>query len=112
MVVNGQNGPRQVQAKVVEIGKKDITLDFNHPLAGKTLNFDVKILGVEKAPETPAAPMAPAKIESACDSALTCTFSLTISSWIAASSPLSSASPPVSSAMSAASFWRAWRMAL
>jgi FKBP-type peptidyl-prolyl cis-trans isomerase SlyD len=40
---------------VTEIKDTTVVLDFNHPLAGKTLFFDVKILGVQ-APTTPARP--------------------------------------------------------
>jgi FKBP-type peptidyl-prolyl cis-trans isomerase 2 len=38
---------------VKEIKEATVVLDFNHPLAGKTLFFDVKILGVQ-APGPPA----------------------------------------------------------
>ena len=44
-----QNGP-PVPFMVKEIKEKTIVLDGNHPLAGKTLTFDVKILNVEPAP--------------------------------------------------------------
>jgi FKBP-type peptidyl-prolyl cis-trans isomerase SlyD len=39
---------------VKEIKDKTVVLDLNHPFAGKTLHFDVKVLGVEapKAPES------------------------------------------------------------
>lgn len=37
---------------VVAVDGDDITLDANHPLAGVTLNFDVKVLNVR--PATPA----------------------------------------------------------
>ncbi|ODS31370.1 MAG: FKBP-type peptidyl-prolyl cis-trans isomerase [Candidatus Scalindua rubra] len=43
---NGQN----VHARVVEIKEYTVMLDFNHPLAGQTLYFDVKVLDVQKAP--------------------------------------------------------------
>jgi FKBP-type peptidyl-prolyl cis-trans isomerase SlyD len=41
------NGQR-IQARVTEIKDKTVVLDFNHPLAGKTLYFDVKILKVQE----------------------------------------------------------------
>ncbi len=47
--VSGSQGGRRFQAVVSAIGGKTITLDFNSPLAGKTLNFDVSIVGVEPA---------------------------------------------------------------
>ena len=51
-VLQGQNPDGQVIiARVVEIKEDTVLLDYNHPLAGKTLNFDVKILAVENAPE-------------------------------------------------------------
>lgn len=42
---NGQ----KFRARVVEIGKEEVTVDLNHPLAGKTLNFDVEIVDVAAA---------------------------------------------------------------
>jgi len=33
-------------AIVQEIGNEEVILDFNHPLAGKTLHFHVKIIGL------------------------------------------------------------------
>jgi len=36
---------------VVEIKEDTVLLDYNHPLAGKTLFFDVKILDVQDAPK-------------------------------------------------------------
>lgn len=32
---------------IVEIDGDDVTVDFNHPLAGKTLQFDVEIVEIE-----------------------------------------------------------------
>jgi FKBP-type peptidyl-prolyl cis-trans isomerase SlyD len=32
---------------VHEVKQKTVILDFNHPLAGKTLNFDVKVMDIE-----------------------------------------------------------------
>ncbi len=48
---SGSGEARPVTVK--EIKETTVVLDFNHPLAGKTLFFDVKILGVQ-APRTPA----------------------------------------------------------
>lgn len=36
-------------ARVISVGKKSAKLDFNHPLAGKELNFDVKIVKLREA---------------------------------------------------------------
>jgi len=36
-------------AQIVEIGDDNILLDTNHPLAGKTLHFDVKVTGLREA---------------------------------------------------------------
>lgn len=38
---------QQQPIKVHEVREESIILDFNHPLAGETLNFDVKILAIE-----------------------------------------------------------------
>ena len=50
---SGSGEARPVTVK--EIKDMTVVLDFNHPLAGKTLFFDVKILGVQ-APSAPARP--------------------------------------------------------
>jgi FKBP-type peptidyl-prolyl cis-trans isomerase SlyD len=42
----GQNG-EDFPVRVHEITEETVILDFNHPLAGKTLNFDVKVLSIE-----------------------------------------------------------------
>ena len=38
---------QQQPIKVHEIRDTGIVLDFNHPLAGQALNFEIKILGIE-----------------------------------------------------------------
>ncbi len=44
--VQGQSKGKVFRAQVVKIGKTKVTLDFNHPLAGKTLDFSIEILEV------------------------------------------------------------------
>jgi FKBP-type peptidyl-prolyl cis-trans isomerase SlyD len=38
-------------ARVAEVKDKTVVVDLNHPLAGKTLYFDVKILAIQKSPK-------------------------------------------------------------
>ena len=49
LMARNQNGP-PIPLTVKEVKDKTVVLDANHPLAGKTLTFDVKIVGVEAAP--------------------------------------------------------------
>jgi len=46
-IVRGQAGNQTFSAVVVEISDSDVTLDTNHPLAGKTLNFDIEVISVD-----------------------------------------------------------------
>lgn len=43
---DAEEGSKQ-PIRVHEVREKTVVLDFNHPLAGKALNFDIKILSVE-----------------------------------------------------------------
>ena len=44
------NDGRTVYPRISEVKSDTVVLDFNHPLAGKTLYFDVKVLEVAQAP--------------------------------------------------------------
>lgn len=51
-VLQGQSPDgRVIIARVVEIMEETVMLDYNHPLAGKTLNFDVEIMDVQNGPK-------------------------------------------------------------
>lgn len=60
-----------VPMTVREIKEKSVVMDMNHPMAGKTLVFDIKVVDIQPAPPPPqaqpaqpakpAAPAAPAK---------------------------------------------------
>jgi FKBP-type peptidyl-prolyl cis-trans isomerase SlpA len=50
MVVSFQDASgSELPGVISEIGDEQVTVDFNHPLAGKTLDFEVEIIGVEAA---------------------------------------------------------------
>lgn len=46
LAVSDQDG-NTIPVTVSEVGEDGIVLDFNHPLAGEALHFEVKILSVE-----------------------------------------------------------------
>ena len=53
--LQGKDGQgRMVHPRVTEVKEQVVVLDFNHPLAGKKLFFDVKILDIKAA--SPPAP--------------------------------------------------------
>ncbi len=41
---------RSIEVRVAEVKDNTVVLDFNHPLAGKTLYFDIKVLDIKKPP--------------------------------------------------------------
>ena len=47
LVLKTREGP--VQVTVVKVGRFNIDVDANHPLAGQTLNFDVEVTAVRDA---------------------------------------------------------------
>ena len=48
-MVSGQANGRPFQAKIAAVADDGVTLDLNHPLAGKTLEFSIEVIDV-KAP--------------------------------------------------------------
>ncbi|WP_193166341.1 FKBP-type peptidyl-prolyl cis-trans isomerase [Microbulbifer hainanensis] len=46
LVISFDNGSGELPGVVREVGEEEVTVDFNHPLAGQTLNFHVKIIEV------------------------------------------------------------------
>lgn len=45
LVMNLPNGVK-IPAKILKVEEKEVTVDFNHPLAGKDLNFKIKVVGI------------------------------------------------------------------
>ncbi|MBU0756066.1 MAG: peptidylprolyl isomerase [Planctomycetes bacterium] len=45
-MVLGNAGGREFEAKIVEVTDKEVRLDLNHTLAGKTLEFSVEVVEV------------------------------------------------------------------
>jgi FKBP-type peptidyl-prolyl cis-trans isomerase SlyD len=76
LMAKGPQG-QQVPVRVHEIKEKTVVLDLNHPMAGKTLVFDVKVLDIQPAaasqptksgqpapPQQPSQPAQPAQPKS------------------------------------------------
>jgi FKBP-type peptidyl-prolyl cis-trans isomerase SlyD len=67
LAAKGPQG-QEIPVRIHQIKEKTVVLDLNHPMAGKTLLFDVKILDIQPPvatsspqPTKPAAPAQPAK---------------------------------------------------
>lgn len=52
LMMSSPDGQR-IPARVDAVGKESVTLDFNHPLAGKTLIFKIKIVGINDTVKEP-----------------------------------------------------------
>ena len=62
LTARGPQGP--IQGRVTEVKDQTVVLDFNHPMAGKTLVFDIKVLDIQPAPpSTTGKPAQPAPAE-------------------------------------------------
>ena len=46
MLALGTPDGKQFPAKITEVTENEITIDLNHPLAGKVLNFKIKVVEV------------------------------------------------------------------
>jgi FKBP-type peptidyl-prolyl cis-trans isomerase SlyD len=46
LLAQGKNGQR-IPVKIKEVKKDSVIIDFNHPLAGKTLNFAVEVVDIK-----------------------------------------------------------------
>lgn len=46
MLLMGLPDGKQMPARIVEVSDKEVTVDINHPLAGKDLNFKLKIVDI------------------------------------------------------------------
>ena len=45
LLLKGPDGQR-IPAKIKEVKENEVLIDLNHPLAGKELNFKVKVVGI------------------------------------------------------------------
>ncbi len=60
MVPMMDNQGNQMYGKVVEIAEEFVKMDFNHPMAGQTLNFEGEVVGVRESTEADMAKFMPA----------------------------------------------------
>lgn len=48
--MTNEDGDR-LQGQLIEVGEENVVLDFNHPLAGKSMHFQGKVLSIREATE-------------------------------------------------------------
>ncbi|MDE1869595.1 MAG: peptidylprolyl isomerase [Candidatus Micrarchaeota archaeon] len=48
MITRTTQGGQQVQGKVTAVNATTVTVDFNHPLAGQTLIFNIKVVAINR----------------------------------------------------------------
>ena len=46
MLAVGMPNGQQIPAKITQVTDSHVTIDINHPLAGKNLNFKIKVLAI------------------------------------------------------------------
>jgi FKBP-type peptidyl-prolyl cis-trans isomerase SlyD len=64
VLVGRNNEGMPIPLTVREIKDKTVVMDLNHPLAGKTLVFDVKVINIEPAPAMPPVAVSPPQASS------------------------------------------------
>ena len=47
MILTAQKDGQRIPVRILEVKKDVVVLNFNHPLAGKTLNFDVEVVAIK-----------------------------------------------------------------
>src|SRR3989338_1599131 len=47
LVMQGPTG-QKLPARITKVGEGKVTIDLNHPLAGKDLNFEIKVMGINE----------------------------------------------------------------
>lgn len=51
MIVNQSTNGQQIQGLVTAVNATTVTVNFNSPLAGKTLIFKITVVGIQKRAE-------------------------------------------------------------
>ncbi|MFH1682324.1 MAG: peptidylprolyl isomerase [Candidatus Woesearchaeota archaeon] len=48
MLAIGTPDGRQIPARIAKVAEDKVTIDLNHPLAGKELTFEIKVVGIDE----------------------------------------------------------------